>query len=346
MPRDLSQANSRVEADGTRVYYGTSEHKYSRFKTPIITSRVQRARELEREQNQRLEREKKEDEKRKQKELDAKRRRHRLKEQQQQNEQQRLSVRPGQHTPRVARSRIASQLKALNAANRQEKLITENVDESVGYLKSLSRGQSVTERSWEQTFRSRNGREPTRDERGRHAQLAQEEIALRRLRHQAASANVDTMLAERALMVKERTIARRAVRRWMLDRSKGPAAMPPAASERVDDFASHPVYVQLREEVASYNREIKRIDKRIQAAKGREVAWPGVHWQRAEIIAASNDGLLGVESDVEDDEMVNILSARPENGVTPTGFSYINMLRRSGTQRQRPPTLSQPTFLW
>ena len=63
---------------------------------------------------------------------------------QQQNEQQRLSVRPGQHTPRVARSRIASQLKALNAANRQEKLITENVNESVGYLKSLSRGQSVT----------------------------------------------------------------------------------------------------------------------------------------------------------------------------------------------------------
>ena len=99
---------------------------------------------------------------------------------------------------------------------------------------------------------------------------------LQRLRHELAAADLHQVTCEMTLLVRERNILQSVLARWERTRTAELGRAP-----TIEERAHVPKYAALAERSRALMLRIKGLERRRRAALAREIAWPGLVWQRS-----------------------------------------------------------------
>ena len=177
-------------------------------------------------------------------------------------------------TPRLAGNKVKAERMALASATAGEAALDTEISRSQQVLAALERGEMHPD--WESRFKARHGgRPPDEMERDVRRAALEEAHAQRVLRHSSAAAAVEVLEAEHALLRREISVAQKGIKQWEQRRRKQSGSLPTE-----EERANNPELRKLVKLIAECNKGLKRNEKRCRAARDREVAWPGLHWQR------------------------------------------------------------------
>ena len=219
----------------------------------------------------------------------------------------------GQRTTKhLGGQRVATERTELQMAHARVEQCEQSVERSQNVVAYLSRGRAPPDTlAWLNSFKQRHGRPPTEDELADFSsRLDEEKLNLRVHRHELAEALLRALEAERLLLLKEQTLATKAIKQWERELRKITGAIP-GANER----AANSMYQTLMRGLDENAREIAQLERRAKAARDREIAWPGMHWQRSDLA-----------TEIADDEQQ---ARQTASGSDQTAESIISMSRQS-----------------